>query len=130
MNTVFQSYALFPHMTVEENVAYPAEDGQGAQAEIAAAVVEDMLERGEMKGYEAPARTSSRVASASAWPWLARWCAARRCCCSTSRWARSTCKLREQMQLVLRHLQRETGITFVYVTHDQGEALGMATASP
>ena len=71
-------------------------------------------------------RSSSPAASSSGWRWPARWRSGRRSCCSTSRSRRSTprsaCRLREE----IRAIQRELGITTIYVTHDQEEALSMS----
>ena len=64
--------------------------------------------------------------SSSAWPSRARWSTSRRCCYWTSRWAHWTLKLRKDMQLELKRMQQALGITFLYVTHDQEEALTMS----
>ena len=89
-NMMFQSYALFPHMTVEKNVAYGLRrDGMG-KAEAMERVA-DMLRHGPARRASPSAsRTSCRAASASAWRWRAASSSARSCCCSTSRSARST----------------------------------------
>lgn len=125
VNTVFQQYALFPHMTVEENVAYPLKMARAPKAERQA-VVADMLERVEMTGYEKrrPHQLSGGQRQRIA---LARALAAKpKVLLLDEPLGALDLKLRENMLLVLRHLQRETGITFVYVTHDQAEALGMS----
>ena len=75
---------------------------------------------------QTPARASCPAASNSASRWRGPWCCGHACCCSTSRSAPWTRKLRKQLQLELRAVQREVGITFVYVTHDQEEALTMS----
>ena len=69
---------------------------------------------------------SSPAASANASRSPAPSSIGRACCSSTSRSARSTCKLREEMQIELKAIQQEVGITFIYVTHDQEEALTMS----
>ena len=90
VRTVFQSYALFPHMTVEGNVAFPLRDGEDARRarfpRKVAAALEDVRLTGFGKRYphELPAARSSASRSP------ARWSRIRRCCCSTSRWPRST----------------------------------------
>ena len=71
-------------------------------------------------------RTSSRAASSSASRWPARSCASRPCCCSTSRSGALDLKLRRQLQVELKRVQLEVGITFIYVTHDQEEALALS----
>ncbi|KAA0274508.1 MAG: ABC transporter ATP-binding protein [Acidobacteria bacterium] len=125
VNTVFQQYALFPHMTVAENVAYPLKMARVPRVERAP-VVADMLERVEMTGFEKrrPHQLSGGQRQRIA---LARALAAKpQVLLLDEPLGALDLKLRENMLLVLRHLQRETGITFVYVTHDQAEALGMS----
>jgi ABC-type sulfate/molybdate transport systems ATPase subunit len=88
---VFQHYALFRHMTVLENVGFGLKVRTGkdkwAKKDIEARARE-LLEFVQLKGFEIP--TSFRAASASAWPWLARWPSSPRCCCSMNLSARST----------------------------------------
>ncbi len=69
---------------------------------------------------------SSPAASASGSRWPAPWSTGRRCCCSTSRSARWTSSCAREMQVELKELQRDIGITFLFVTHDQEEALTMS----
>ena len=71
-------------------------------------------------------RGRCQAASSSASPWPAPWSTTRPCCSSTNRSGALDLKLRKEMQLELKALQREVGITFVYVTHDQEEALTMS----
>ena len=125
VNTVFQQYALFPHMTVAENVAYPLKMASIPRNERGPKV-NDMLERVEMTGYEGrhPHQLSGGQRQRIA---LARALAAEpKVLLLDEPLGALDLKLRENMLLVLRHLQRETGITFVYVTHDQAEALAMS----
>ena len=90
VNTVFQSYALFPHMTVAQNIGFGLEMLGKPKAEIAARVAE-MLKLVRMEAAEEPrAPARSPAASSSAWRWPARWRRSPRCCCSTSRCRRST----------------------------------------
>jgi putative spermidine/putrescine transport system ATP-binding protein len=125
VNTVFQDYALFPHMTVEQNVGYPLMVRKLAKAERRARVREVLttvrLEGfGERKPGQLSGGQRQRVALARAlvgWP---------RVLLLDEPLGALDRKLREQMQVELKALQREIGITFVFVTHDQDEALTMS----
>jgi spermidine/putrescine transport system ATP-binding protein len=125
INTVFQSYALFPHMTVAENVAYGL-NRLGQDRRRVAARVAEMLELVRLSDLSArrPAQLSGgqqqRVALARA---LAP---SPRLLLLDEPLSALDLKLRRGMQAELKRLQRETGITFVLVTHDQGEALSMS----
>ena len=126
INTVFQHYALFPHMSVRDNVGYGLR-----MRGVPAAEREERVTRGARDGAARAARCrarrgSSRAGSSSGWRSPGRWSTARGSCCSTSRSARSTSSSGKEMQLELKHLQTGLGITFVYVTHDQEEALTMS----
>jgi putative spermidine/putrescine transport system ATP-binding protein len=125
INTVFQDYALFPHMTVGENVAYGlkvagvAESERGPRCEAA-------LEMVRLPGYadrkpgELSGGQRQRVA-------LARAIVNRpKVLLLDEPLGALDLKLREQMQVELKTIQSEVGITFVYVTHDQDEALTMS----
>lgn len=125
VNTVFQSYALFPHMTVYDNVAYGLKMKKVKKVEIKEKVIE-MLELVELTGFEKryPKQLSGgqkqRVAIARALinnP---------RVLLLDEPLGALDLKLRKQMQLELKNLQKKLGITFVYVTHDQEEALTMS----
>jgi putative spermidine/putrescine transport system ATP-binding protein len=125
VNTVFQDYALFPHMNVAENVAYglmirrvPRPERE-AQAREALAMVKlaglEARRPGELSGGQ-----RQRVA-------LARALVNRpKVLLLDEPLGALDLKLREQMQVELKALQQALGITFVFVTHDQGEALSMA----
>ena len=90
VNTVFQNYALFPHMTVAENVAFGLQMS-GVPRPRPTRRVAEALEMVRLDGYGEPrGRGSSPAASSSGWRWRARWSTGRPCCCSTSRSARST----------------------------------------
>ena len=125
INTVFQSYALFPHMTVRENVAYGLRMLKWPTEKLNARVSE-VLELVRLGQFESrrPAQLSGgqqqRVALARA---LAP---SPRLLLLDEPLSALDLKLRKGMQAELKRLQRETGITFVLVTHDQEEALAMA----
>ena len=125
VRTVFQSYALFPHMTVEGNVAFPLKMAKTPGGEIAAkvaAALEDVRLKGFGKRYphELSGGQKQRVAIARALvthPTVLLL---------DEPLAALDAKLREDMQIELINLQKEVGITFVYVTHDQTEALALS----
>ena len=119
VNTVFQDYALFPHMSVAAQRRLRPAGAQGAPGPSGAAGPRRRWRRSGWPASATAGRRSSPAASGSGSRWPGRWSTGRRCCCSTSRSARSTCKLREEMQVELKAIQREVGITFVFVTHDQ-----------
>jgi putative spermidine/putrescine transport system ATP-binding protein len=125
VNTVFQDYALFPHMTVLENVAYGPRM-RGVAAAERAGRARDMLELVQLGalGERRPAQLSGgqrqRVALARA------LINQPRVLLLDEPLGALDLKLREEMQIELKGLQKKLGITFVYVTHDQGEALSMA----
>ena len=125
VNTVFQNYALFPHKTVAQNIAFGLQMKKVAKAEIADAV-ERALDLIRLPGYgdRKPSELSGgerqRVALARALinePTILLL---------DEPLSALDLKLRKQMQSELKALQRKVGITFVYVTHDQGEALALS----
>ena len=125
VNTVFQDYALFPHMNVLDNVAYGlvvkgvAKSESIARAEQALAQVA-LAEYGQRKPSELSGGQRQRVA-------LARALVNKpRVLLLDEPLGALDLKLREQMQLELKTLHKQLGITFIYVTHDQGEALSMS----
>jgi spermidine/putrescine transport system ATP-binding protein len=125
VNMVFQSYALFPHMSVFENVAFGLRRKSTAKAETTRRVGE-MLELVQLEGKsdrrprELSGGQQQRVA-------LARALVNRpRALLLDEPLAALDLKLRQAMQLELKRIQREVGITFVFVTHDQNEALTMS----
>ena len=125
VNTVFQNYALFPHMKVVANVAYPLKMAGTPKREIGPRV-EEALERVSMTGFEKrlPHQLSGGQRQRVA---LARALISRpRLLLLDEPLGALDLKLRESMLLVLRNLQRDVGITFIYVTHDQSEALAMS----
>jgi putative spermidine/putrescine transport system ATP-binding protein len=125
VNTVFQDYALFPHMSVGENVGYGLRV-RGIRREERAGKVREALEMVRLPGYEArkPGELSGGQRQRVA---LARAIVNRpRVLLLDEPLGALDLKLREQMQIELKGIQSEVGITFVYVTHDQDEALTMS----
>ena len=125
VNTVFQNYALFPHLSVAENIGFGLKMFGRAKAEIEA-VVTDMLKLVHLEGRGGNPVTQlsggqqQRVA-------LARALAPRpKVLLLDEPLSALDLKLRKSMQIELKRLQTETGITFVFVTHDQEEALTMS----
>ncbi len=125
VNTVFQDYALFPHMSVGENVGYGLMVRRVARPERERRVA-DALAMVRLSGYEKrrPAQLSGGQRQRVA---LARALVNRpRVLLLDEPLGALDLKLREEMQIELKAIQREVGITFVYVTHDQEEALTMS----
>src|SRR5579872_990722 len=125
VNTVFQHYALFPHLTVEENVGYGLRVAKLAKAEIAQRV-EQGLEMVKMSVHAKakPAKISGGQQQRIA---LARALVNRpRLLLLDEPLSALDANLRRQMQVELKSLQREVGISFVFVTHDQEEAMVMS----
>jgi spermidine/putrescine ABC transporter ATP-binding subunit len=124
-NMVFQSYAIFPHLNVRDNIAYGLVRQKLPKAELAA-VVDRALEMIKLSGY------GGRMANQLSGGQRQRVALARALVCQPKvllldePLGALDKKLREEMQLELRQIQREVGITFVFVTHDQEEALTMS----
>jgi spermidine/putrescine transport system ATP-binding protein len=125
VNTVFQSYALFPHMSIEDNVGFGLER-RGVPKQVRKGQVAEMLELVGLSGYGSrrPKQLSGgqqqRVALARALVNQPR------VLLLDEPLGALDLKLRKQMQLELKRIQHEIGITFVHVTHDQEEAMTMA----
>ncbi|MSZ56045.1 MAG: polyamine ABC transporter ATP-binding protein, partial [Actinobacteria bacterium] len=125
VNTVFQQYALFPHMSVFDNVAFGPRSKKINETEVKSRVNEmlEVVRLGEF-AQRRPSQLSGgqqqRVALARA---LVNYPSA---LLLDEPLAALDLKLREAMQIELKRIQREVGITFVFVTHDQGEALTMS----
>jgi spermidine/putrescine transport system ATP-binding protein len=126
VNTVFQSYALFPHLTVERNVAFGLRFHKGSDRNSDATRVVDALRLVRLERYanRKPHQLSGGQQQRVA---LARALVLRpRVLLLDEPLGALDAKLRKELQLELTALQRDVGITFVYVTHDQEEALTMS----
>jgi putative spermidine/putrescine transport system ATP-binding protein len=125
IGVVFQNYALFPHMTVNENVAFPLEVRNISQAEIEARTKRalDMIQLSGF-GHRRPAQLSGgqqqRVAVARALVFEPKLVLMDEPLGALDK------QMREQMQYEIKHLHERLGVTVVYVTHDQTEALTMS----
>ncbi len=125
VNTVFQNYALFPHLTIYDNVAFGLRRKGVKDAEVKRRVTE-MLELVELPGFERrkPTQISGGQAQRVA---LARALINRPAVLLLDEpLGALDLKLRKQMQVELKRIQQEVGITFIYVTHDQEEAMTMS----
>jgi spermidine/putrescine transport system ATP-binding protein len=125
VNTVFQSYALFPHLSVEQNVAFglrfkdiPKQEGRGRVADALELVRLGGL--GERRPHQLSGGQQQRVALARA------LVLSPEVLLLDEPLGALDAKLRRELQIELKSIQREIGITFVYVTHDQEEALTMS----
>lgn len=125
VNTVFQNYALFPHMTVAENIGYGLKIRKVPKTEITGKV-EQMLELVQLQGFgkRMPDQLSGgqrqRVAIARA------VINEPKVLLLDEPLGALDLKLRRQMQLELKRIQKQLGITFIYITHDQEEAINMS----
>jgi spermidine/putrescine transport system ATP-binding protein len=124
-NMVFQNYALFPHMTIARNIAFGLEMKKAPKKEIERRV-EEALEMVRLRGY-GPRKPNQLSGGQQQRVALARALVNRpEVLLLDEPLGALDLKLRKEMQLELKTLQREVGITFVYVTHDQEEALTMS----
>src|SRR5512137_182823 len=125
LHTVFQSYALFPHMTVAGNVAFPLEMARKSASAIRLAVAETLAlvhleDKADSFPHELSGGQKQRVA-------LARGLVNKpRLLLLDEPLGALDAKLRQEMQVELIQLQREIGVTFVFVTHAQAEALSLS----
>ena len=125
VNMVFQNYALFPHMSVEANIGYGLKIRRKSRAEIKRAVT-DALSLVQLPGYE------SRMPSELSGGQRQRVAIARaivnepKVLLLDEPLGALDLQLRRQMQIELKRLQKQLGITFIYITHDQEEALNMS----
>jgi spermidine/putrescine transport system ATP-binding protein len=125
VNTVFQNYALFPHLTIFENVAFGLRR-KGARDTEVKSRVKEMLDLVELPGFETrkPNQISGGQAQRVA---LARALINKPAVLLLDEpLGALDLKLRKQMQVELKRIQQEVGITFIYVTHDQEEAMTMS----
>ena len=125
VNTVFQNYALFPHMSVAENIGFSLKMLRWSAADIKSRVAE-MIEMVQLGAFvhRKPSQLSGGQQQRVA---LARAMAPRpKVLLLDEPLSALDLKLRQEMRAELKKLQRETGITFVFVTHDQEEALSMS----
>ena len=125
VNTVFQNYALFPHLTIFENVAFGLRR-KGAKDSEVKSRVKEMLALVELPGFESrrPTQISGGQAQRVA---LARALINKPAVLLLDEpLGALDLKLRKQMQVELKRIQQEVGITFIYVTHDQEEAMTMS----
>ena len=126
VNMMFQSYALFPHMTVESNVAFGLKQDRLARAEIKRRVADilDLVELGPMarrKPHQLSGGQSQRVALARSLVKQPKLLLLDEPLAALDR------KLREQTQFELVNIQKRVGVTFIVVTHDQQEAMTLST---
>jgi spermidine/putrescine transport system ATP-binding protein len=125
VNTVFQNYALFPHLSIYENVAFGLRRSKVPDAEVRTRVTQ-MLQLVELPGFERrkPTQISGGQAQRVA---LARALINKPAVLLLDEpLGALDLKLRKQMQVELKRIQQEVGITFIYVTHDQEEAMTMS----
>src|SRR5688572_6963471 len=124
-NTVFQSYALFPHRSVEQNVAFGLERQKVEKGEVKRRVAEELERVGlAAEAKRRPAQLSGGQQQRVA---LARALVNRPAVLLLDEpLGALDLKLRKQLQVELKRIQRDVGITFIYVTHDQEEALTMS----
>ncbi len=125
VNTVFQSYALFPHLSVEKNVSFGLERQKVGKDEVRTRTAEalDLVQLGRF-GKRKPAQLSGGQAQRVA---LARALVNRpRALLLDEPLGALDLRLRKQLQIELKRIQQDIGITFVHVTHDQEEAMSMA----
>jgi putative spermidine/putrescine transport system ATP-binding protein len=125
MGVVFQSYSLFPHMTVAQNVAFPLSVRKASAAtvrdKVAAALAKVQLQHlAERKPQQLSGGQQQRVALARALVFEPRVVLLDEPLSALDK------KLREEMQLEIRRLHRELGVTMVFVTHDQSEAMTLS----
>jgi spermidine/putrescine ABC transporter ATP-binding subunit len=122
---VFQSYAIFPHLTVEENIAFPLRMRGATKAEVNTAVAEviqlvNLDGMAKRYGHQLSGGQQQRVAFARAVVFKPPVLLMDECLSALDK------KLRQQLQYELRSLQRRLGVTVLFVTHDQEEALAMS----
>ena len=126
VNTVFQSYALFPHLNVADNVAFGLKYQRVTKDERRKRVGEALDDGAARRATRPASPDSSRAASSNGWRWPARSCCDPRVLLLDEPLGALDARLRKDLQVELKTLQGELGVTFVFVTHDQEEALTMS----
>ena len=126
MGMVFQAYSLFPHLTARENVAFGLRLRRHGGRASGARWPTGCSSWSPRRPRAIATRTSFPAASSSASRWRGRWRSSRRCCCSTSRSRRWTPRCARSCATRSAGSRREVGITTLFVTHDQDEALAIA----
>ncbi len=125
---VFQGYALFPHMSVEANIAFPLKVRGHARPTRSRRRVGAMVERVGLSGHEPQAAAPAlRRPAAARRPGAGAGVRAGACCCSTSRSPPSTRPCARRCRPRSSACTRRRGTTFVFVTHDQSEALALSS---
>ena len=126
LGIVFQSYALFPHMTAAENVAFGLEMQGVAAGRARRRASGETLALVGLAAFAGPlSRAACRAASSSAWRSPARSSSSRSILLLDEPLSNLDAKLREEMQIELRQIQRTLGTTTILVTHDQAEAMAL-----
>ena len=120
---VFQSYAVWPHMTVWQNVAYPLRHRRTPRAEMRPQGQARCSSSSGLSEYAGGPWSRSPAGRCSAWRLRAASSTSRGSCCSTSRCRNLDAKLRLRLRDDLRRIIKQTGVTALYVTHDQAEAV-------
>lgn len=122
---VFQSYAVWPHMNVFDNTAYPPRDQADQQKETEERV-RSILETVHLAQYADRLPNQLSGGSSSASPWRGLWWRSQKLLLLDEPLSNLDAKLREAMRFEIKELTRSLGITVVYVTHDQTEAMAMS----
>ena len=121
---VFQNYALYPHMTVFDNMAFGLKLRKVPKAEIDKRVRDAARILG-LDELLTASRGRSRAGSASGWPWAGPSCASPQAFLMDEPLSNLDAKLRVQMRAEIARLQHDLDVTTIYVTHDQIEAMTM-----
>ena len=123
---VFQSYALFPNMTVARQHRLRPEGGRRAQGEPSTRASRKCSASSSCRSMASAIPSSFPAASSSAWPWPGRWRSKPKVLLLDEPLSALDAKIRVSLREEIRAIQRELGITTIYVTHDQEEALSMS----
>ena len=123
---VFQSYALFPHLTVAENIGFRPRCARHRRARTSTSASTRCWRWCGSRAWRPLCRGNCRAASSSAWRWRARLITRPKVLLLDEPLGALDRRLRQEMQVELREIQRETGVTAIFVTHDQEEALTLS----